>query len=92
MEPLRVMTAGSRSGQTVPVLTVALGKKVACNPQNMGTIIPDRERAEPSLQSRPLRLWPSGDICREMPPAGRFPEEKRGKLNRTIYLLKNRST
>jgi len=77
MEPLRVMTAGSRSGRTILVLTVALGKKAACNPQNMEAIIPDRERAEPSLQSRPLRSHLAGIICIEMPPAGRFPQKKR---------------
>jgi hypothetical protein len=42
------------------VLTVALRKKLACNPQNMETIIPDRERAEPSPESRPLRSHLAG--------------------------------
>jgi len=59
------------------VLAVALGKKIAGNHQNMPHIIPDRERAKPPIcQDLFARTLPDLRVP-AMPPAGRFPKEKK---------------
>ena len=78
----------SRSGGKPMVLAVALGKKIAGNHQNMPHIIPDRERAKPSHLSRPLRSNPAGFESSRMPPAGRFPKEKKRRRKPDYLFVK----
>jgi hypothetical protein len=92
MEPLRVLTNGPGLVGSPWFWRLHWRKKITGNHQNMLHIIPDRERAKPSHLSRPLRSPPAGFEGAKMPPAGRFPKEKREGENRTIYLSKNRST
>jgi len=89
-QALRTLTTFSRSGDRKLALAVALGKGGLNDLQVDFSLYQTGTGLRPELLSMPLRLV-SAMTNKLMPPAGRFPKEMRGQ-NRTVYLLKNRST
>jgi len=89
-QPLRALTTFSRSDDRKLALAVALGKGGLKDLQVDFSLYQTGTGLRTELLSMPLRLV-SAMTNKPMPPAGRFPKEMR-RQNRTVYLLKNRST